>query len=63
MLMIFAGWVNRHQLIVIEFLQAKNRMLKERLRGRRIRFPADDGIVYRRQRLGGMLNFYYRETA
>jgi transposase InsO family protein len=38
LLMIFAGWVNRHQLIVIEFLQAENRLLKERLRGRRIRF-------------------------
>jgi len=26
-------------------------------------FPANDGIVRRRQRLGGMLNCYYRETA
>jgi hypothetical protein len=33
-----SGWVHRHQLIVIEFLQAENRMLKERLRGKRIRF-------------------------
>jgi len=24
---------------------------------------ADDGVVHRRQRLGGMLNFYYREAA
>src|SRR4030095_10741181 len=38
LLMIAAGWVHRHQLIVIEFLQAENRLLKERLRGRRIRF-------------------------
>jgi putative transposase len=36
--MIAAGWVHRHQLIVIEFLQAENRLLKERLPGRRIRF-------------------------
>ena len=36
--MIAAGWVNRHQLIVIEFLQAENQLLKERLRGKRIRF-------------------------
>ncbi len=36
LLMIFAGSVNRHQLIVIEFLQTENRLLKERLRGRRI---------------------------
>jgi len=33
-----SGWVHRHQLIVIEFLQAENRMLKERLHGKRIRF-------------------------
>ena len=38
LLMIFSGWVNRQQLIVIEFLQAENRLLKERLRGKRIRF-------------------------
>src|ERR1700732_3327050 len=38
LLMIAAGWVHRHQLIVIEFLQTENRLLKDRLRGRRIRF-------------------------
>ena len=32
LLMIFAGWANRRQLIVIEFLQAENRLLKEGLR-------------------------------
>jgi transposase InsO family protein len=34
----FAGWANRHQLDVIEYLQEENRVLKERLDGRRIRF-------------------------
>ena len=38
LLMVVSGWVHRHQLIVIEFLQAENRMLKERLRGKLIRF-------------------------
>jgi hypothetical protein len=33
LLMVVSGWVNRHQLLVIEFLQAENRLLKERLRG------------------------------
>ena len=33
--MIVSGWVHRHQLIIIEFLQAENRLLKERLRGKR----------------------------
>jgi hypothetical protein len=28
----FAGWVNRPQLDVIEHLQEENRMLKERMR-------------------------------
>ena len=36
--MIFAGWVNRRQLNVIEYLQEENRILKERLGGRRLRF-------------------------
>ena len=38
LLMVVSGWVNRRQLIVIEFLRAENRLLKERLRGKRIRF-------------------------
>ena len=37
LLVMFAGWVNRHQLDVIEYLQEENRMFKERLGGRRIR--------------------------
>src|SRR6266481_6301199 len=38
LLMVVSGWVHRQQLIVIEFLQAENQLLKERLRGRRLRF-------------------------
>src|SRR6267154_5908051 len=38
LLSVFAGWVNRHQLDVIEYLQEENRVLKERLGGRHIRF-------------------------
>jgi putative transposase len=38
LLVMFAGWVNRHQLDVIEYLQKENRSLEERLGGRRIRF-------------------------
>jgi hypothetical protein len=30
LLVIVSGWVHRHQLLVIEFLQAENRLLKER---------------------------------
>jgi putative transposase len=38
LLLMFAGWINRHQLDVIEYLQEENRVLKARLGGRRIRF-------------------------
>jgi len=38
LLLMMSGWVHRHQLIVIEFLQAENRLLQQRLRERRIRF-------------------------
>jgi transposase InsO family protein len=48
LLMIAAGWVHRHQLIVIEFLQAENRLLKERIRGRRIRFTDAERAVGRK---------------
>jgi hypothetical protein len=37
LLVIAAGWVHRHQRIIIEFLQAENRLLN-RLRRKRIRF-------------------------
>jgi hypothetical protein len=38
LLMVVSGWVQRRQLIVIEYLQAENRLLKARLSGKRIRF-------------------------
>jgi putative transposase len=38
LLMMFSGWVNRRQVAVIEYLQEENRILKERLGGRRVRF-------------------------
>ena len=33
----FAGWLNRHQAQVIEYLVLENRILKEQLGGRRLR--------------------------
>ncbi|MHB8348644.1 MAG: hypothetical protein ACYDHM_16180 [Acidiferrobacterales bacterium] len=38
LLLMFAGWVNRHPQEVIEYLQEENRLLKERLGGQRMRF-------------------------
>ena len=54
LLMVAAGWVNRHQLIVSEFMQAENQLLKERLRGKRIRFSdAERALVARKaKRIG-----------
>src|SRR5207253_10480525 len=37
-LVMFAGCVNSHQLDVIEYLKEENRVLKERLGGKRLRF-------------------------
>jgi hypothetical protein len=54
LLMMVSGWVHRHQMIVIEFLQAENRLLKERLRGKRIRFSdAERALLARKGKVGG----------
>jgi hypothetical protein len=38
LLMVVAGWLHRQQAAVIEYLNAENRLLRERLGGRRIIF-------------------------
>ena len=38
LMLIFAGWVNRHQQDVIEYLQEENRALRDQLGGKRLRF-------------------------
>ena len=51
LLLIVSGWVHRRQLIVIEFLQAENRLLKQRLSGKRIRFTeAERALLAEKQR-------------
>ena len=40
--MCVAGWVNRHQLDVIDYIRGENRVLKSSLKGKRIRFTDDD---------------------
>src|SRR5216684_2205283 len=49
LLMILCGWVHRHQLIVIKFLQTENRLLKDRLRGKRIRFTDAERVLLARK--------------
>jgi len=54
LLTIFAGWVNRHQLIVIEYLKAENSMLRERLKGRRLQFSdAERALLARKAKAVG----------
>ena len=49
-----SGWVHRRQLLVIEFLQAENRTLKKRLRGKRIRFTdAERALLARKAKAVG----------
>jgi len=38
LLLVFAGWVNRHQAEVVAYLQEENRVLREQLGGWRLRF-------------------------
>jgi len=38
LMLMFAGWVNRSQQEVIEYLQEENRVLREQLRGKRLLF-------------------------
>src|SRR5262249_48196126 len=49
-----AGWVNRHQQHVIDYLVEENRALREQLRGRRVRLSDDQRrrLAARGQRLG-----------
>jgi len=41
LLLMFAGWVNRHQQQVIDYLLEENRVLREQLGGRRLRLTDD----------------------
>ena len=52
--MTVSGWVYRHQLIVIEFLQAENRLLKDKLGPKRIRFTdAERALLARKAKAVG----------
>ena len=42
LLLVVAGWVNRQQQDVIDYLREENRVLRAGLRGKRLRFSDDD---------------------
>ena len=54
LLVTLAGWVNRHQQLVVEYLVEENRVLKEQLKGRRVRFTDDQRrrLAVKGRRLG-----------
>jgi hypothetical protein len=49
---LLAGWISRQQLIVIEYLKAENRMLRERLKGRSLRFSDPERALLARKAFG-----------
>ncbi len=59
LLISLAGWLNPQQQDVSDDLQEENRVNREQLGDRRLRLKDDQS----RQRLGGILNYYYRQAA
>ena len=49
---LLAGWISRQQLIAIEYLKAENRMLRERLKGRSLRFSDKERALLARKAFG-----------
>ena len=45
LLLVLAGWVNRQQQDVIDYLQEENRVLRAGLRGKRLKLSDDDRVV------------------
>jgi hypothetical protein len=60
-------WFARTLQQQVDYLRAENQILKEKLGDRKLDLTTPDtdglGSVDRRERLGGLLNFYYREAA
>jgi putative transposase len=63
LLAVVSGWVHRRQWLVIEFLQVENRMLKNRLWGKRIRFTdAERALLARKAKAIGRKALMELET-
>ena len=64
LMMLVSGWVHRRQLIVIEFLQAENRLLKAWLSGKRIQFTdAERALLARKAKAVGRKALLELDTA
>ena len=42
LVVVFAGWLNRQQQAVIEYLKSENEILKSQLKGRRLRLTDEE---------------------
>jgi hypothetical protein len=47
-----AGWISRQQLVVIEYLKTENSLLRERLKGRSLRFSDRERALLARKAFG-----------
>jgi hypothetical protein len=64
LLAVVSGWAHRRQLPVIEFLQAENGALKDRLRDKRIRFTdAERALLARKAKMVGRKALMEMETS
>ncbi len=57
LLVTLAGWLNRHQQVVIDYLIEENRVPKEQLEGQRLRFTDNQ-----RRRLAATAKFFGRPS-
>ncbi len=58
LLVAVAGWMNRHQQDVIDYIREENSILKSKLQGKRIRFTDDE-----RRRLAVKARFLVRKRS
>ena len=59
-----AHWANREQAAIVDYLREENRVLRDRLGAKRLRFTDAERRreVVCESRLGGLLNHYRRAT-
>ena len=57
-LFLLAGWISPQQLVVIEYVNTENRMLRERLNGRSLRFSDKERALLARKAFGIPPRFY-----
>jgi hypothetical protein len=63
LLIILAGWINQQQQNAIEYLIAENRILREKIIQSGTEVGKAEGKIDCRNRLSGILRYYYRKAA